>query len=83
MKTKVSSKGQVVIPRSIRNHYHWKAGTVLQIEETANGVVLSPVSNPSFSQEEVFGCLKGEVSRKVTLKEMDLVIEELANKSRE
>ena len=81
MKTKVSSKGQVVIPKSIRNHYQWKAGTILQIEEMAHGVILSPTHNRSVSQDEVYGCLKSKVAKKVTLKEMDLIIEELAQKS--
>lgn len=81
MKTRVSSKGQIVIPKSVRNHYRWKTGTVLEIEETASGVVLSPVSNPSFSQEEVFGCLKEGVSKSVSLEDMDRAIEALARKS--
>ncbi|MDA0345986.1 MAG: AbrB/MazE/SpoVT family DNA-binding domain-containing protein [Verrucomicrobia bacterium] len=82
MRTKVSSKGQVVIPKSVRNHYQWKPGTVLNIEETDHGVVLSPVTDSCISQDEVFGCLKGKVSRRVTLKEMDAIIEELAQRSR-
>lgn len=81
MRTKISIKGQVVIPKSVRNHHQWKPGTILQIEETPQGVILSPVSNPSISQEEVYGCLKEKVTRKVTLKEMDSIIEELAQKS--
>jgi AbrB family looped-hinge helix DNA binding protein len=81
MKTRVSSKGQIVIPKSVRNHYQWKAGTVLKIEETASGVVLSPATNPSISQEEVFGCLKKEVSKRVSLKEMDQAISKLARSS--
>ena len=81
MKTKISSKGQVVIPKSVRNHYQWKPGTVLHIEETPQGVVLSPASHPSISQDAVYGCLKDKVSKKISLKEMDAVIEELARKS--
>ena len=81
MKTRVSSKGQIVIPKSVRNHYRWKTGTVLEIEETASGVVLSPVSNPSVSQAEVFGCLKEGISKSVSLDDMDRAIEALARKS--
>ncbi len=82
MKTRISSKGQVVIPKSVRNHYQWKPGTVLQIEETPNGVVLSPVASPTVDQEAVFGCLKGKVVKPVTLDEMDLAVEELARRSK-
>jgi len=81
MRTRVSSKGQVVIPKSVRNHYRWKTGTVLNIEETENGVVLSPVGNALVPQQEVFGCLKEKVSKRVSLKEMDAIIEELAQGS--
>ena len=81
MKTKISSKGQVVIPKSVRNRYQWKPGTVLQIEETPQGVLLSPASHPTVSQEEVFGCLKDQITRKVTLEEMDSIIAKLAKKT--
>jgi len=83
MKTRVSSKGQIVIPKSVRNRFHWKAGTVLEIEETERGVVLSPITHPSVSQAEVFGCLKGEISKSVSLEDMDRAIEEMARKSSE
>jgi hypothetical protein len=53
----------------------------LKIEETTDGVVLSPASNPSVSQDEVFGCLKPEVSKRVSLKEMDQAIAKLARSS--
>jgi AbrB family looped-hinge helix DNA binding protein len=81
MKTRVSSKGQIVIPKSVRNHYKWTSGTVLKIEETATGVVLSPATNPTLAQDEVYGCLKQEVTRKVSLSEMDQAILDLAKKS--
>jgi len=81
MKTRVSSKGQIVIPKSLRNHFRWKTGTVLEIEETANGVVLSPATYPTVPLEEVFGCLKNGVSKPVSIKDMDQAIEEMARKS--
>ncbi len=82
MKTKVSSKGQVVIPKSVRSHFHWKPGTVLNIEKTENGVALSPVKNDLIPREDVFGCLKGKVSKRVSLEEMDAVIAKLSEGSR-
>ena len=82
MKTKISSKGQVVIPKSVRIRHQWKPGTILQIEETADGVALSPAGKARVSQEAVFACLKGKVSKRVTLKEMDAIVEKLAGESR-
>ena len=72
----------MVIPKSVRSHYQWKPGTVLNIEEIENGVVLSPAGSASISQSDVFGCLKDRVSKRVTLKEMDAIIETLAEGSR-
>jgi AbrB family looped-hinge helix DNA binding protein len=38
--TTVSTKGQVILPKAIRQRRHWEAGTRLVIEETAHGVLL-------------------------------------------
>ena len=39
-RTIVSTKGQVILPKAIRDHQQWTAGTRLIVEETANGVLL-------------------------------------------
>jgi len=38
--TIVSTKGQVILPKAIRDQRHWGAGTRLIVEETADGVLL-------------------------------------------
>lgn len=40
--TKVSAKGQIVIPKRVREQLDWVAGTELEIEETLDGVLLRP-----------------------------------------
>ena len=40
--TKLSSKGQVSIPKALRTARRWKAGTEFVIEETSDGVLLRP-----------------------------------------
>jgi len=69
--TKVSSKGQVILPKSIRQRRHWDAGTRLVVEDTAEGVLLkaAPLFVPT-SSESVFGMLKVSGVPK-TLEEMD------------
>ncbi len=42
--TLLSSKGQVIIPKVIREQHHWLPGTRLVVEETAGGVLLKPAS---------------------------------------
>jgi AbrB family looped-hinge helix DNA binding protein len=43
--TKVSAKGQVVIPKSIREELDWSAGTRLQVEKVGGAVTLRPVES--------------------------------------
>ncbi len=38
--TKLSSKGQVVLPKSVRDEHGWMPGTELEVESTADGVRL-------------------------------------------
>jgi AbrB family looped-hinge helix DNA binding protein len=37
---KLSSKGQVVIPKSVRESFHWKVGSELTLVATEHGVML-------------------------------------------
>jgi AbrB family looped-hinge helix DNA binding protein len=55
--TRLSSKGQIILPKSIRSAHHWEPGLEFQVEDTADGVLLRPVK--AFKQtslEEVVGC---------------------------
>ncbi|HWK47243.1 MAG TPA: AbrB/MazE/SpoVT family DNA-binding domain-containing protein [Stellaceae bacterium] len=51
-------KGQVTLPKSIRERRHWAAGTRLLVENTAEGVLLkvAPIFAPT-RPEDVFGSL--------------------------
>ena len=56
--TVVSTKGQVILPKTIRDRRRWPAGTRLTVEETADGVVLRPAQLfPRTDIKEVFGSL--------------------------
>lgn len=59
MLTRMSSKGQVVIPRAIRAARAWAPGLEFEVEETPDGLLLRPV--PAFCQtriEDVIGCVE-------------------------
>jgi AbrB family looped-hinge helix DNA binding protein len=43
--TVLSSKGQVIIPKQLRDAHRWRAGTQLEVQDTAEGVLLKPVVN--------------------------------------
>jgi AbrB family looped-hinge helix DNA binding protein len=56
--TTVSTKGQVILPKAIREHRHWPAGTELVVEDTPKGVLLT--AKPTFVltlSKNVFGSL--------------------------
>ena len=56
--TTVSSKGQVILPKAIREQRQWPAGTELMVEDTPDGVLLKakPVFTPT-RPKDVFGSL--------------------------
>jgi AbrB family looped-hinge helix DNA binding protein len=56
--TTVSTKGQVILPKAIRQRRHWEPGTRLVVEETPDGVLLKPAPVfPPTRPEEVAGML--------------------------
>ena len=60
--TRVTSKGQVVIPKAVRDRMKWKPGTRLEVEATDDGaVVLRPGGRETSIDGligELSGCLK-------------------------
>ena len=72
--TKISSKGQIVLPLAVRTRRKWHPGTTLTVEETADGVLLRPEKPfPPTTFEEVQGILQYKGKPK-TLGEMDEAI---------
>ena len=73
---KLSSKGQVIIPKHIRSAYHWNSGQELILIDTGNGILLKPKAPFSESTlSEVAGCLHYSGTAK-TVDEMDHAIAE-------
>jgi AbrB family looped-hinge helix DNA binding protein len=55
--TRLSSKGQLVLPKAIRDAGHWAEGTEFTVERVAEGVLLRPVRPlPVTRLEDVVGC---------------------------
>jgi AbrB family looped-hinge helix DNA binding protein len=40
--TRLSSKGQIILPKSIRDAHHWTPGTEFEVESRPEGVLLRP-----------------------------------------
>lgn len=73
--TKLSSKGQVVIPKNYRNALHWEVGQEFVVTNVGDGVLLKP--KEAFSEtvlDEVAACLP-YTGKTITLEEMEKAIE--------
>ena len=72
--TKLSSKGQVVLPKWVRDARRWEPGTEFAVDEVSEGILLRPLrAFRSTSFAEVFGCLK-YTGRAKTLRQMERAI---------
>lgn len=72
--TKLSSKGQVVLPNSIRQALNWKPGMELAVENRPDGVLLRPLKPFVETQlEQVVGSSGYRGPRK-SLKDMDAAV---------
>lgn len=57
--TRLSSKGQVILPKAVRDSHCWRPGTEFIVESVGNGVVLRPAKSfPPSRLEDVAGCLR-------------------------
>jgi AbrB family looped-hinge helix DNA binding protein len=57
--TRLSTKGQIILPKGIRVSRAWGPGTEFIVEESGNGILLRPAARfPDTALEEVAGCLR-------------------------
>ncbi|MFI0400964.1 MAG: AbrB/MazE/SpoVT family DNA-binding domain-containing protein [Thiolinea sp.] len=77
-RTRLSSKGQVIIPQSIRRTRQWESGQQFIIEETDQGILLRPVKPILFAKttlQQAAGCLQSAYKgQPKTLEEMESAI---------
>lgn len=72
--TTLSTKGQVILPKAVRESRNWTSGTRLVVEDTPEGVLLRPA--PAFRSTtlgEVFGILPVSGPPR-TVEEMDAAV---------
>jgi AbrB family looped-hinge helix DNA binding protein len=56
--TRLTSKGQVVIPKPVRERLRWTAGTRLAVEEVGDGTVRLAPMRAIDPIDSLYGCLK-------------------------
>ena len=68
----LTSKGQITVPKSIRDHLHISTGDKVDFRVNHNGTVeLVPIGH---SVDDVFGCLSSKVKTNLTIEEMNSTI---------
>lgn len=69
--SRLSTKGQLIIPKQVRRRHGWRAGTELLVEDRGDCVVLRARDAPaSTTLDELIGCT-GYRGRTRTLEEME------------
>jgi len=72
--TRLSSKGQLVLPKAIRDADDWTEGTEFIVERVPEGVLLRPLRPlPATRLEDVIGCV-GYRGRARSLADMERAI---------
>ena len=57
--TTLSSKGQVILPKAVREARRLKSGERFAVEDRPEGILLRPLKPfPKTSHADVFGCLR-------------------------
>jgi len=73
--TKLSSKGQIVVPKEIREAHGWKEGDEFVVENERDGIKLRPVRRfPHTNLDDLVGCVRYHGPSR-SLAEMDVGIE--------
>ncbi len=73
--TRLSSKGQIVVPKNLRELYNWQAGLEFVVLDTGDGILIKP-KRPfaTTTIDDVAGCLAYSGTPK-TVKEMDTAVQ--------
>ena len=81
MTTRMSSKGQIVLPKTVRDTHKWKTGAEFVIEEAGDGIILRPAKSffPPTRLDDVLGCT-GYHGPAKSVAEMDAAISKEARR---
>jgi AbrB family looped-hinge helix DNA binding protein len=78
--TTISTKGQVILPKAIRDEKNWPPGAKLLVESTSEGVMLRPERVFAATKfEDVRGCLSGK-GKSLSLDEIDAALRAVAKR---
>jgi len=79
--TRLSSKGQIIIPQAVRESHQWLPGIEFAVIDMNGGILLTPIKPfPTVSVKDVIGCINYKGPKK-SLKDMQDAIAKGAKKS--
>ena len=82
MTTRLSTKGQLIIPKEIRDRHGWTPGIELALEDHGDHVVLREVESlPTTTLADILGCMRYQGPPR-TLEDMEDAIAQGARDSR-
>lgn len=71
MATQLTSKGQVTVPKSVRDYLGLKAGSAVTFERAANGeIVMRPTKQQKRAHASVFARLRGRATVRMRTEEI-------------
>jgi AbrB family looped-hinge helix DNA binding protein len=83
MRTRLSTKGQLIIPKAIRERHGWSAGSELALEDRGDAIVIrSARPAPETTFEELVGCI-GYRGPARSLEDMEVAIARGARERRD
>ena len=81
MKSRLSTKGQLIIPKEVRQRHGWRPGTDLEIEDHDDCVTIRLAKTvPETTLDELFGCIE-YVGPRRSLEDMEAAIAKGARES--
>ena len=76
--TRLSTKGQIILPKGIRDSRAWGPGTEFEVEETGDGILLRPAAHfPATDLDEVAGSLRSSRKSKTPGQERAAIVREV------
>jgi len=71
MATQLTSKGQVTVPKSVRDYLGLKAGSAVTFEKVASGeIVMRPTKKPKQTRGSVFARMRGRATVRMRTEEI-------------
>lgn len=74
LSTRLSSKGQVIIPKSVRTAHHWPPGQDLEVVDTPEGVLLRTPRQFAMTELDAVAGMLGYSGPAKSIEEMDEAI---------